>query len=400
MATFNYLTDKGVVVPDTADTRENVEQRWKALFGDDLDVSPETPQGVFITLQTEAEDAHARYAAEVVNQINPSLAKGVFLDAIGAHLQGFRYEATYTVVNGVEFYGTPGTTIPAGSYMSTSAGDSFIVLSQVVIGESGVAIGSARADEPGPVPAPARALSTVVSSVLGWESVTNPQPGAIGQARESDAAFRSRRSKMLALMSVSTPEAIQSRLAEMPSVRSWAFRENTTPVELYIDGVTLKPHSVWLCVDGGDDYAIAETLMFSKSIGAGFNGEVSVDFIDPISGQLYDGEQAVRFARPEERMAFIRVTVAESHLNLIQIVPEAVVAYSNGEIGGGDGFVVGAAISPFEIAGAINIYEPSVFVRKVEISIDGGVTWLTDEVKLELWEVARINESAVTVVTI
>lgn len=399
MAIYDYLTDRGVIVPDTSQTRESVEQRWKAAFGDDLDVSPETPQGVFITLQTEAEDAHARYAAEIANQINPSMAKGVFLDAIGAQLQGFRHGATYSIINGVEFRGIPGTNIPAGSYMTTNAGDAFIVLTQLTIGENGLVIGSARADEKGPIPAPIGSLVTVASSVLGWETVYNPQAAAVGQEAESDAAFKARREKMLALMSMSTPEAIQSVLADMPDVASWAFRENTTNQVLYVGGVTLKPHSVWLCVDGGVDYEIASALMLAKTIGAGFNGDVSVDFIDPVSGQLYSGDQAVLFDRPAERMAFIRVTVAESHLNLIRIIPDAVVAYSRGQIGGGDGFVVGAPISPFEIAGAINIYEPGVFVRKVEVSIDGGVTWLADEVRLEIFEVARVNESSVIVVT-
>lgn len=88
MAEYNYITSSGVIIPDTAEQRTAVENEFKAVFGQDLDISPETPQGVLITMETENRDAIVRNNAELANQINPDLAGGVFLDAIWALMGG------------------------------------------------------------------------------------------------------------------------------------------------------------------------------------------------------------------------------------------------------------------------------------------------------------------------
>lgn len=400
MAIYEYLTDKGVIVPDTSDIRADVEALFRSLFGDDIDLSPETPQGVLVTMLTEERDGHVRFAAEVANQVNPDIANGVFIDAIGAWLRGQRMPATHTIINGVIFGGVPGTIIPMGSLVGSSQGDRFYTIATLTIGDQGTVLGTLRAAESGPVLAPVGSLNRVASSVLGWETVDNPIAGTIGRPEETDGQFKLRRIEILARNTMSVVEAIKSHLSSIPNVRSFTFRENTSDLEAYIDGVTMSPKSIWVCIDGGADQEIAHALMESKTAGAAFNGSVAIDYVEPISGQVYAGDLPVRIERPEEIQTYVRVTVAPNPLNLTQLVPAAVMSYSRGEIGGGRGFVVGSPISPFEIAGAINIYEPSVFVRKVEISTDGGIFWSTSEVELDLWQVARISESAVTLVTL
>lgn len=74
------------------------------MFGQDLDISPETPQGVLITMETENRDAIVRNNAELANQINPDLAGGVFLDAIWALMGGAR-DATRSILTQVQFGG-------------------------------------------------------------------------------------------------------------------------------------------------------------------------------------------------------------------------------------------------------------------------------------------------------
>src|SRR5690606_41600125 len=103
------------IIPDTADIRSDVESEWRAAFGDDLVTTPETPQGVIITLMTQARDAVARTNAANANQINPDVAGGVFLDALMSFTGGERRAATRSTISGVVFSGVPGTVIPAGS---------------------------------------------------------------------------------------------------------------------------------------------------------------------------------------------------------------------------------------------------------------------------------------------
>src|SRR5699024_879063 len=138
---YDFITARGVIVPDLADTRAAVEAEWKAAFGDDLDTSPETPQGVIITMLTEARDNVARNNAELANQINPDLAGGVYLDALMALMGGARFGATRSVLNGVTLAGVPGTIIPAGSLAATEEGQQFRLTFTQIIGPSGTTSG-------------------------------------------------------------------------------------------------------------------------------------------------------------------------------------------------------------------------------------------------------------------
>lgn len=393
MAELRYINERGVIVPDTAETRAEVEAEFRALFGQDLVTDPETPQGVLITALTQARDNTARVSAEVANQINPSLATGVFLDGLFALMGGARVAATRSTIAGVRLGGVPGTVIPTGSRVESDGGDAFLTTSTAILDASGEAFVDVRAVEPGPIEVAPGGLVTVAESVLGWETVSNVNAAVVGRNQESDVRARNRRRNILAVNNTSTSEAIISGLYSLPDVQSLSYRENYTPNPIIIDGVTLKPHSIYVCVNGGVDVEIAQSLKDNKTIGAGFNGDQEVTIVDDISGQDY----TVQFDRPEVVNLFARVTVAPSAINAQQVIPNAVSMMVNGEIEGDEGLVVGRNVSPFEISAAINFVEPSLFVRRVELSLDGA-TWFMSEQPIAISQIARLPTSAVQVV--
>lgn len=391
MADYQYIIATGVVVPDTSAIRSEVESEWRAAFGQDLVVTSETPQGAMITIDVESRDGMVRNNAELANQINPDIAGGIFLDAIWALTRGRRRSATRSVLSGVQFRGIPGTIIPARSVaVVETTGARFLSSNDLVIGSGGVVTGQMVAESTGPVAAPAGSLTQVASSVLGWEQVNNPTSAALGADRESDIASRKRRRNTLALQSISLAEAIISRVSDVDGVSSMTFRENDTSETQVIDGVTLTPKSVWVCVDGGEETDIATALLASKTGGAAWNGDVLVSLIEPSSGQAY----AVRFDRPQELNRLLRITVKPTTLDAQTIILGAIKSYQDGELDGEDGLVVGEDLSPFEIAGAINEVEPRIFIKKVESSTD-GLNWSTSIIDASIDQVFRIVSTQV-----
>jgi len=380
MANYDFVTSTGVIVPDTADLLEAVRSEYRAAFGDDLDVSPETPQGVLITAETEGRDSVARNNADLANQINPNYAGGVFLDSIWSLTGGERVRATRTLISAVELAGVPGTIVPQGARASLGAdGAQFELISAVVL-TGGVGLGTFQAVDAGAIPAPAGALGTLVSGVLGWETVTNPQAGVIGADQETDIAARIRRRQTLALQGVALPEAIISGLYNTAGVRSLTFRENTTNAPVTFEGVTLAAHSVYACVDGGTDNAVALSLFRKKSLGAGWNGGTTVNVTDPYSGQVYP----VKFDRPTVRNIWAKITVVTngaSYPDTPALVRAAMVDYANGQIEGEAGFVVGGDVSPFELASAVNRHAAPLYVRTCSVSTE-GVTYTTAEIPM------------------
>lgn len=386
MANYEYVSSLGVIVPDTAELRDDVISEWKEAFGADLVTDPETSQGVMITAEVESRDSVVRNNAAVANQINPDQAGGVFLDGLWALTRGTRRSATRSLITGAVLGGQSGTIVPAGSLASVETTDDlFRTTGAVVIGAGGTVTANLESVETGPIPCGAGQLVNVATSVLGWETITNPSAAVLGRDEESDISARRRRRQTLALQGVALPEAIVSRVYAVDGVRSVVFRENITSTTQVIDGVSMIPHSIFVGVFGGTDADIAQALLETKSLGAGWNGNTTVNILEEYSEQTYN----VTFDRPDTIDIFVRVTAVYNGVDAATIVPDAIQAYADGELEGEDGFVIGGDINPFEIAGAINQVEPRIFVTLVELSTDGA-TFSTSPISISIEEIGAL----------
>ena len=395
---YRYIETSGLILPDTADLKEAVEGEFKAAFGQDLVVTPESPEGVLIGVETEARDAVVRNNAELANQINPDHAGGVFLDAIAA-LTGLEREKERRSMVPALLAGVPGTIVPAGARARTNAGDVFFSAERVVLGSAGTAAVLFLANEYGPVPAPMGSLATLVDPPLGLETVTNAAPASLGQVRESDASFRKKRDDTLFLQGVALGGAIQSAVRNVPGVKSLAFRENYSHEEQVIDNVAIPPHCIYVVVDGGADEDVARALFENKSLGCNWKGEVEVRVQDTESGQWY----TVRFDRPEYvqvRAAFTVRVLGSVTVDYQTIVRQAVQDYAEDLLEGLRGFRVGVAVSPFEMSVAVGTVEPSIFVLRALVGpVAASPADLTPEtMPLEIWQKAVITQASIDVV--
>lgn len=270
---YQYLSPQGVIVADTSDIQNEVINEWQQAFGADLVTTPDTPQGVMITAEALARDNIVRNNAAVANQINPNVAGGVFLDAIGLLTGITRAAQKPTVVTNVTLAGVPGTVIPVGAQASTAAGDIFQLVNAVTIPVGGNVLGIFNSVAFGPIPCADHALNIVTTGILGWESVDNNQAGTpasvttLGTTTQSDQAFRAFRLNTLAFQGLALAEAITSALYAVANVESLSFRENynSAPMGMIIPvtgGATLSG-TVW-------------TMSTLQGAGSGTNGNIIV----------------------------------------------------------------------------------------------------------------------------
>lgn len=359
MGSYQYMDETGIIMPDVDEVKSDVQDEWKAAIGEDLILDDSTPQGQLIDAETLARSNVVRGCAQVANQINPNIAGGVWLDAICSWLGIYREGATSTLIPGCVLTGKPQTLIPKGSRARTKNGDIAQSLEAVRLNASGTATTDFELVETGPIAVPAGYLYTIVDTVLGWEKVENPTAGTLGRDKQSDASLRAVRNLRLANNSNSTREAIISGLYGVSGLKSLQFRENVGDFTKTFDGITLVAHSIWVCVYGGASQDVAEVLLREKTDGANWNGSVSVQVKDQYSGQSYD----VKFDRATEVPLQMVVTATEgdASVDLEETIKNTIVAYAAGEVDGELGFVTGEDISPFEVAGAINIRTPGIF---------------------------------------
>lgn len=390
MADQQYIASTGTIVPDTSTLLSDVQGEFKSVFGDDLVVTPDTPQGVLITAETLARNDVLANNAQLANQINPNLAGGVYLDALLALTGMQRTSARRSTVTAT-LTGEADTVIPAGSQAKTAAGDIFETISTVVIGSGGSVSAQFQSAEYGAIPCASGALTMIVSGILGWETVTNPSAAIPGAAEQSDKSARALRRNTLAFQGLALPEAITSALYAVDGVKSLTFRENTGDTTATIDGVSMVEHSIFVCVDGGTDANIAAALLENKSSGSNWNGSTTVSVVEPVSGQTYN----VKFQRPAVISIAMQVTIKRGTATAVKA---AIMDYVQGNLDGEDGFIVGASVSPFEIAGAINRANPSIYVQKVEVSLASSISWSTDEIAIAINQIASTTESLITVI--
>lgn len=397
MAAYNYITTNGVIIADTESVKTEVENEYKQIFGDDFVIDPNTPQGAMIAAEVSARQSVARNNAALANQINPNYSGGVFLDAIWALTGGQRLASTPSTVTAT-LAGVAGTVVPSGSQAKTTAGDVFELVSNATIGVGGTVDASFQSVESGPIPIGSATLTSIVSGVLGWETVTNAAAGTLGQLTESDSASRLRRRTLIGLQARTVAQAIISEVSAVTGVKSMTFLENTAATGATIQGIVMAANSIWCCVDGGTDAAVGAAILRSRSAGSGMVGAVTANVTDPASGQVYP----VNFDRPVAVPMLIRVTVRanSSVANPTLAVQEAVLAYAAGQIEGEQGLVVGADVSPFEIGAAVGRYTPALFVTLVEVTSVASGTYQTTVWDIDINELATVVQANVNVVIV
>ena len=263
---YDYVETNGVIVTDTFGILAEVQAEYQGVFGNDLVVTPDTPQGVLITAEALARTAAANNNAALANQINPNLAGGIFLDAICALTGKQRISATSSIVT-AQLTGVAGTVIPFGSQAQTVNGDLFALQQSVTLGSGGTGTGVFVSVATGPIPINAGILTQIVNGgVLGWETITNASAGTLGTNQESDEAVRISRLNMLAFQGQSLAMAITSALHNVSGVQSLWFQENYTSA----------PMGMLISVTGGTTlHGTVQAL--STTSGSGTNGGIVVD---------------------------------------------------------------------------------------------------------------------------
>ena len=135
-------------------------------------------------------------------------------------------------------------------------------------------------------------------------------------------------------------------------------------------------------------------LYKSTAPGCGFTGNTTVTVTDPWCNHEYE----VSFYRPTEIEIDVKVyiKVDTGSGDVTGAIKQAIIDYQDGLVENIDGLQIGVAVSPFEIASAINIKVPGVFVQQVQIA-KHGLTLSTASIETTIAEIARISSNNITI---
>jgi hypothetical protein len=394
---YKYNTQKGIIVPDTAEVKTEVENEWYSNFGGDFNLQASTPQGRLVEMETLSRVGVIGLCALVANQINLDYATGQFLDAIGAFYGVERKGATRTRVL-TTITGVAGTVIPAGSLAQTTAGDRFFMENETTIPNSGSITSYFLAEEYGAVPCATGTLTTIISQTIGWETISNPASADLGEALESDTEYK-KRIKNARYTGASLLESIKGKLQLVDNVKSSFVYDNGENTNIVYDGITIAPHSLLVVVDGGANSEVARAIFNSKSCGCGYTSITGQAVTEQVVDGAFGVSYAVVFNRPEILDLDVVIDVRANEYTGTDLegdVKNAILNWESGGVESVDGLKIGQNASPFEIGSAVSEQLPSIYVKSVKICLHGG-TPATNELTCTVAQIYSIALANITV---
>lgn len=381
MAGYEFIIDTGVIVPDTVSIRSDVETEYKNALGQNLNTDASTPQGAIITAETLARTGVIKNNAELANQINPNVSRGVFLDAVCSLLGITRGQNQSTVATGVRATGDSATKVNAGSRVQTGNGDIFILAADFTIPVGGVVNNCIlSSQEYGDIPLPVGQL-TILDGTIGWgtmEVVAAQTFVVAGSTSMKDPKLRNFRNQRLATQGVGSVAAIRAAVLGVANVTSCQVMENNTGIVQTVNGVPFTlSNAVWVCVAGtpnADELAMALWKAhqgccpwdYGSSAGVPVDSPDGHRVIDPSSQQPYN----TKWTTPVDYDAFVHIEVAQQNTvaDPESAVRNAILQYATGQEDGELGLVVGANYSAFEVAGAVARQLPGMYVKKCMVA--------------------------------
>lgn len=326
MADKYGVTPEGFVLKTLPEIYSDVETRIRGIFGTDIDLSEQTPDGQEVGLFSASHALVWEVAQENYNAFDPAKASGVSLDGI-VKINGLsRIPESYSSVV-LTCAGTSGTVIPIGSEVSNAAETVvFKTALEAAIPIEGAVTVTAFAADAGPVYASASSLITILTPISGWDTVTNEDDAIPGRLREVDSELRLRRERSVAASSQALTESVLGALSNLDGVSHAEVVENATGN--VVD--TVPPHAIECIVHGGASADIADAIYKNKSIGCETFGSESVTVVDS-----QGTSHIIYFTRPESQDIHLwihRVALEGYVSSNDEEIKDNIVLYSLGEL--------------------------------------------------------------------
>lgn len=296
--------ENGVVVPTKSQIFNYLIEKKKEIYGQDIIIQEGTPEYAEVDYMADIFTQMNNALSTLFNSFSPNSAIGVALDNIVALNGIIRIEEIRSTAD-VLVTGTPGLVILNGVVRDVN-NNLWDLPPSITIGGGGTVTVTATAQESGEITALSNTITIIVTQVVGWTSVTNPNPASIGRETESDGQLRTRRTLSTGISAITPIDSLTAAILALDNIAGVVIFENDTNL-----GITLKDSSdtlpaktITVVVEGGDQTEIAETIRDKKTLGCGTYGDTEVELTDSI-GQIV----TYRFERPDNQSIYVSLTI-------------------------------------------------------------------------------------------
>lgn len=267
-----------------------LDQGFRAIYGDDINTDPDTPDGQMIGLIGQIKADLEELGEAIYRALDPDHAGGAWLEQRAAYAGILRRQASYSYLRRVKLTLAAGATVAAGSLVEDDAKIRWQLVTAVT-GDPGETVrADFRSVDKGRFELGAGVSLEIVTKTLGWTAAQTTEASEPGTEEESDPELRARFFRSRARGAQNSPDGIEANIGQLPDVREVICLENDTDI---VDEDGVPGHSINVIVDGGNDEAIAKVIFERKTGGTGMLGDLLVNVIDK-RGRT----RPIRFDRP------------------------------------------------------------------------------------------------------
>lgn len=268
----------GLLLPTQAELVAYYGAQFQAIYGNDINLDPSTPDGQLINILVQADLDYQDLLTQIYNGFDPDNAIGAVLDQRVA-INGIQRQAgTFTITNvtlvvaqALNLSGLDQNINPIYT-VADSAGNQWELITSQVISGPGTYVFAFQAANPGMVLTIPNTITIPVSVVVGVTAINNPTTyNVLGVNEESDVALKIRRQKSVGLASQGYYAGLLAALENLNGISSAYILENDTDTT---DTHGVPSHSIWVIIDGTAPAAdIAQTIYNYRNAGCGMFGD-------------------------------------------------------------------------------------------------------------------------------
>ncbi len=374
------LTEEGIKIERLDSIVSTLENGLRQIYGQNIDLSPNTPDGQVVGLLAQIRMDFEELAENVYRQLDPDVATGAWLEQRVAYAGLMRRGANYSYLRSVALTGEPNTKLYSGIVVSDTHKVRWVLVSDVTLDSNGSARADFRSEQLGAFNLAKNTNLTIETITLGLISATTQEDTEIGIEEETDTQLRERFLFSRTKNAQNSAEAINAKIAALPDVKHVRVLENNTGQR---DSFGVEPHSINVIVNGGDGADIADVIYQNKGAGVGLQGDTQVTL------QRDNEQRVIRF----DRAAMVDIQISMRcvrYEDFTQINKSEITEQLAKQV-----FNIGQAVSLSRLYSPIN-QVGGFWVKELKIARKGQQL-KAENVVMQPREIARILPSDVTI---
>lgn len=374
------LTEEGIKIERLDSIVSTLENGLRQIYGQNIDLSPNTPDGQVVGLLAQIRMDFEELAENVYRQLDPDVATGAWLEQRVAYAGLMRRGANYSYLRSVVLTGEPNTKLYSGIVVSDTHKVRWVLVSDVTLDTNGSARADFRSEQLGAFNLAKNTNLTIETITLGLISATTQEDAEIGIEEETDIQLRERFLFSRTKNAQNSAEAINAKIAALPDVKHVRVLENNTGQR---DAFGVEPHSINVIVNGGDSNSIADVIYQNKGAGVGLQGDTQVTL------QRDNEQRVIKF----DRAAMVDIQISMRcvrYEDFTQINKSEITEQLAKQV-----FNIGQAVSLSRLYSPIN-QVGGFWVKELKIARKGQQL-KAENVVLQPREIARILPNDVTI---